>query len=59
MRISGYEPSSVILSQAKWFQKLKMIARKCQKQTEAKRDGVIKPKTLHFQSILIRKIVML
>ena len=30
MRISGNEPSSVILSQTKWFQTLKMIARKCQ-----------------------------
>ena len=26
MRISGNEPSSVILSQTKWFQTLKMIA---------------------------------
>ena len=30
MRISGKEPSSVILSQTKWFQTLKMIAQKCQ-----------------------------
>ena len=30
IRISGNERSSVILSQIKWFQKLKMIARKCQ-----------------------------
>ena len=29
MRISGNEPSSVILSQIKWFQKLKIISRKC------------------------------
>ena len=28
-RISGNEPSSVILSQTKWFQKLKIITRKC------------------------------
>ena len=28
MRISGNEPSSVILSQTKWFQTLKMIAQK-------------------------------
>ena len=34
MRISGNEPSSVILSQRKWIQKLKVLARKCQKQTE-------------------------
>ena len=30
MRISGNEPSSVILSQTKWFQTLKMIAWKFQ-----------------------------
>ena len=30
MRISGNEPSSVILSQTKWFQTMKMIARKFQ-----------------------------
>ena len=40
MRISGNETSSVILRQTKWFQKLKMLTRKCQKQAEAKRDGV-------------------
>ena len=28
MRISGNEPSSVILSQTKWFQKLKKVTRK-------------------------------
>ena len=31
MRSSGNEPSSMILSQTKWFQKLKMMARKCLK----------------------------
>ena len=36
MRISGYELSSVILSQTKWIQKLKMIARKCQNKLEPK-----------------------
>ena len=30
MRISGNEPSSMILGQTKSFQTLKMIARKCQ-----------------------------
>ena len=30
MRISGNEPSSVILRQTKWFQTLRMIAQKCQ-----------------------------
>ena len=51
MYISGNEPSSVTLSQTKWYQKLKMIALKCQKQTEAKKDGVIKPQNFNFQSI--------
>ena len=48
MRISGTEPSSVILSQAMWIQKLKMISRKCQKQAESKRDGVINPQNYNF-----------
>ena len=30
MCISDNEPSSVIISQIKWFQTLKMFARKCQ-----------------------------
>ena len=29
MRISGTEPSLVILSQTKWFKKLKIDAQKC------------------------------
>ena len=41
MRISGNEPSSVILGQT---EELKTVVRKCQKQAEAKRDGV---KNLH------------
>ena len=48
MRISGNEPPSVILSQTKRFQKLKMIARKCQKQAEAKKDGVINLQHYNF-----------
>ena len=40
MRISGNEPSSVILRQTKRFQKLKMLTRKCQKQAEVKRDKI-------------------
>ena len=36
MRISGNEPSSEILSQTKWFQKLKIIAGKCQNNMEPK-----------------------
>ena len=48
MRISGNEPSSVILSQTKGLQKLKMLARKVPKQAEAKRDGVINPQNYTF-----------
>ena len=47
VRISGNEPSSLILSQTKWIQKLKMIARKCQKQSEGQKDGVINPQTYY------------
>ena len=43
MRISGTEPSSVILSK-KWnFQKFKRDVLNVPKQAEAKRDGVINP----------------
>ena len=38
IRISGNEPASVILSQTKWFQKLKIIGRK--------RQNKVKPKEL-------------
>ena len=48
MRISGNEPSSVILSQTKWFQKLKNYCPKVPKQAEAKRDGVINPQNYNF-----------
>ena len=41
MRISGTDPSSVILSQTKKFKKLKGDAHKMPKQAKAKRDGVI------------------
>ena len=43
MRISGTEPSSVILSQTMKFKKLKSDDPKVPKQAEAKRDGVINP----------------
>ena len=39
MRISGTEPSSVILSQTKYFRKLKNDAPKLSKQANANRDG--------------------
>ena len=36
MRISGTEPTSVILSQRKLFKKLKMYAQKCQNKVKPK-----------------------
>ena len=59
MRISGTEPSSVILSQTMKFKKLKSDDQKVPEQAEAKRDGVINPQNYNFQSILTRKILML
>ena len=43
MRISGTEPSSVILSLTMKFKKLKSHDLKVPKQAQAKRDGVINP----------------
>ena len=52
MRISGTEPSSVILSQTKEFQMLKIDAPpKVPKQAEAKRDGVINPQNYNFSQV--------
>ena len=49
MRISGTEPSSVILSQkGGTFKSWKVMSQKCQQQAEAKRDGVINPKNYNF-----------
>ena len=48
MRISGTEPSSVILSQTKYLKKLKNDAQKLPKQDKAKRDGVINPQNYNF-----------
>ena len=48
MRISGTEPSSVILSQRMKFEKLKSDDPKVPKQAEAKRDGVINPQNYNF-----------
>ena len=39
MRISGTESSSVILSQTKYFKKLKNDAQKLSKQAQVNRDG--------------------
>ena len=59
MRISGNEPSSVILSQTKLFKKLKIDAQKVPKEAKAKRDGVINPQNYNFNQILSQKILML
>ena len=48
MRISGTEPSTVILSKTKKIQKLKMDDQKVTKRAEAKRDGVINPQNYNF-----------
>ena len=48
MRISSAEPSSVISSQIKKFQKLKSGVPKVPKQAGAKRDGVINPQNYNF-----------
>ena len=40
MRISGTEPSSLILSQKSGFKSWKGIPKRCQKQAETKGDGV-------------------
>ena len=49
MRISGTEPSSVILSQTKYFKKLKSDVPKVPKEAQAKWDGVIDPQNLKLQ----------
>ena len=49
MRISGTEPSSVILSQTMKFKKLKSSDPKVPKEAEAKRDGVINPQNDNFK----------
>ena len=41
VRISGPEPSSVILSQTKKFKKLKRDVTKVPKEAEAKRDAML------------------
>ena len=51
MRISGTEPSSVILSQTKFFKTLKSDAQKVPKQAKDKRDGVINPQNYNFYQL--------
>ena len=48
MRISGTEPSSVILSQTMKFKKLKSDHLKVTKHAEAKSDRVINPQNYNF-----------
>ena len=55
MRIWGIEPSSVILSQRKWLQKLKNNTRKVPKEAKAKRDGVINPRKYNFYQFYTEK----
>ena len=51
MRISVTEPSSVILSQRKYYKKLKSDAQKVPKQAKAKRDGVINLQNYNLNQI--------
>ena len=48
MRISGIEPSSVILSQRKRLKNVKNNAQKVPKEDETKRDGVINQQNYNF-----------
>ena len=57
MRISGTEPSSVILSQTCKIKKLKSNDQKVPKQAEAKRDGVINPQNYNFNQFKTRKFL--
>ena len=49
MRISGIEPSSLILGQTMKFKKRRCDDPKVPKQAETKRDGVINPKNYNFK----------
>ena len=55
MRISGTEPSSVILSKKRNFQKLKRDVPNVQKQAEAKRDCVINQQNHNFKKFNTEK----
>ena len=52
MRISGTEPSSVILSQTNKFKKLKCDAQKVPYQAKANRDGVLNLQNFNFNHII-------
>ena len=49
MRISGTEPSWVILGQSEYFQNRKRDVPNMPKQAEAKRDGVINQHNYNFK----------
>ena len=55
MRISGTEPSSVILSQKRNFIKVRRDVLNVPKQAEAKRDGVINPQNYNFKLLCLAK----
>ena len=55
MRISGTEPSSVILSQTKYLKKLKNKTQKVSKEAKAKRDDEIYPQNCNFYPFWYRK----
>ena len=59
MRISGTEPSSVILSQNKVMQKVEKWCPKSVKSSFSQMGWCNKPTELQFQSILTRQILML
>ena len=51
MRISGIEPSSMILPQ-QYSKRFKCDVQRMPKQVKTKRDGVINPQNYKFQSVL-------
>ena len=57
MPISGNDPSSVILSQTQYFQKLKRDVPNVPKQAEAKRDGVINPQNYNFNTEIFDALI--
>ena len=60
MHILGTEPSSMILSQTKYFKKLKSYVRKVPKQAKVKGDGVINPQNYNFNptTVLLRRVIL-
>ena len=58
MRISGIEPSSVILSQRKKLKKVKIMPKSTERSL-SQRGWCNNPQKLQFLSILTRKILML